>query len=703
MTKAPKSKTSTTKKKSESGLTGGPSNMRGVTYQVDHAVLLLLDQISLNLADPFTPRFITMEPRLTTPQVTRWDIRTEPPDTTFEAKFNPKRDEVIDWLKLVRQASSGTPDRMFRLVYAEERGAARLIYTVKALSRIANEVGGDENEFRILLDHEEVKGAEEVIDLLGENAIQILQQVEVEQKSESGIESDTQLRLRYLLCPEKTRELRSHLFERLQRGAPARTVLAVRDLIDELRGQGFTFYQPQRIDSQALSPNVFAALAVLENCKTGLPAEVLSAVTGMPAEALTTELAAIDKASYEGGLWLLAPLGAPLAHPEEATLRAQALEEILSYIRAHGKSPSAQSQVPNVIALAEACLSTRPRLVAKVFGVLDKLLKEMGKKHLVRDVAWLSKTAAQRATTVDREMKLAMIRSLICGLTWYYQRVGDLEEANASAKKSYRFAQEVDSKEDLAFSAKCTGRLRRLEAENVTGNERNSKLSESLGMLSTAIEHFKVAEGYGPDHPEVGDCYSLMARTHLVAGDLPSARNKVGRAFARLRDDAGKDRIDAIILAGDIAAASGDDHDALIYYDQAVTRAQSPGRDVTEMRARALRQRGHIKRKIGNLDGARTDFNEAMRIWNELEEPNYAAEAEFEMLDLSVQLSEHPRSLLLNEPAAVRAKAMRFHIDKLDEYNLKDTKAAGRRQEPPPRYWKELIKQAHGAVGLEMI
>jgi tetratricopeptide (TPR) repeat protein len=705
MVKPPKAKTTSQKKKSESGLIGGPSTIRGVTYQVDHAVYLLLDQISLALSDPFTQRSIATEPRTIVPKIIRWDIRTDPPETTSEAKFNPKREELLDWLKLVGQASVGAPERRFRFVYAEERAAARLIQTVKALSRIAIEVSGDREGFDKLVAHEEIKGADEVLSLLGEEATRILQMIDLEQLSDNTLDSDIRLRLRYLTTPEKTTDLRKYLFEKLQRAAPTRAIFPVKVIIDELREEGFTLHQPPRIDAQMLSLKVFTALSVMENCKSGLPIEVLAVVTGMTPDVLAAALAPIREAFSDNGLWSLAPLGARLAHPDEVALQARVLEEVLSYVKRHSKSPAAQDQVPNVIALAETCLQTHPRLVAKVFGDIDKLLKEMGQKHLVRDVAMLSMTAARPlARTGDSDMKLAVIRSLICGLAWYYQRVGDLEEAHVAASKSLRFAGDVGSKVDLAYSTKCTGRLRRLEAEAMEpSSERQSKLSESIGMLSRAIQYFSDAEGHGPNGAEVGDCYSLMARTHLVAGEFAAAQDSMNRAFARIPDDGGKDQIDAMILAGDIAAASKDNNEALHRYDRAVQKALSPGREVTEMRARALRQRGRIKRTIGNTVGAEADLKEAARIWGQLEEPNFAAEVEFEMLDLSVNISDVPRSLLLKEPAAVRAQVMKFHVANRAEYKLKDTKVAGRRAEPPLPYWKDLIKRAHDLVGFEVI
>lgn len=700
MSKNQKPKPSAAKKKSESGLTGGPSTIRGVTYQIDHAVNLLLEQIALALADPFTLRLIATEPRTTSPSVARWDIRIVPPETTFEAKFNPKREELVSWLKLVASSAVGTTERRFRFVYAEERAAAKLIQTVKALSRIAVEVSGDREEFNKRVRYEEIKGADEVLALLGDDSVGLLQRIVLEQLSGDTLDSDIRLRIRYLAPPEQAIELRNHLFEKLQRAAPTRANFNVNDIISELRETGYILYPPQRIDVGALSSDAFAALSALESCKVGLPVEVLTAVTGMTPSDLETELGVLHQVSSEGGLWSLAPLGASLAHPDEAAIRARVLEETLSYIKTHGKSEQAQRQVTNVLALANSCSDTHPRLVATVFGVLDKLLKEMGKKHLVRDVALLSKSAAQHAG-VDREMKLAMIRSLICGLTWYYQRVGDLEEADVAARKSYRFAEEVDSKIDLAFSAKCTGRLRRLQAEALLpSSERRSLLSESVGMLTSAIQYFEAVRGY---EAEVGDCYSLLARTNLVTGDLPEARKNLSNALTRIPEDGGKDRLDALILAGDIEMADSNINEALLRYDIAVANALSPSRELTEMRARALRQRGRVLRTLGRTNGSKNDFNEAMRIWTTLDEPNFAAEVEFELLGLSVKISENAESMLLHEPPAVRVQGMKLHMSNLDQHNQLNAKVAGQRAEPPVKYWKDLIKRAHELVGFEVI
>jgi hypothetical protein len=57
--------------------------------------------------------------------------------------------------------------------------------------------------------------------------------------------------------------------------------------------------------------------------------------------------------------------------------------------------------------------------------------------------------------------------------------------------------------------------------------------------------------------------------------------------------------------------------------------------------------------------------------------------------------------MLLQEPAAVRVQVMKLHMSNLAEHEQRNTRAAGRRAEPPTKYWKELIKSAHELVGFE--
>ena len=53
---------------------------------------------------------------------------------------------------------------------------------------------------------------------------------------------------------------------------------------------------------------------------------------------------------------------------------------------------------------------------------------------------------------------------------------------------------------------------------------------------------------------EVGDCYSLLGRTYLAAGQRPEARAALAEANKRLLDQSNKDYLDLQIAMGDLVA-----------------------------------------------------------------------------------------------------------------------------------------------------
>src|SRR5207302_1851105 len=75
-------------------------------------------------------------------------------------------------------------------------------------------------------------------------------------------------------------------------------------------------------------------------------------------------------------------------HPQRAEVLAKALTALLGYLSTTDRPETAQ--VWNARALAEACIKARPEAVAPLFDVLHSRLKNLGDKHQVYDVAWLT-------------------------------------------------------------------------------------------------------------------------------------------------------------------------------------------------------------------------------------------------------------------------------------------------------------------------
>ena len=105
-------------------------------------------------------------------------------------------------------------------------------------------------------------------------------------------------------------------------------------------------------------------------------------------------------------------------------------------------------------------------------------------------------------------------------------RINRLDEADAYAIKSLEIGENINWLRNTAFCKKCLGRLRRIQAEcSPKKSTKASLLKESQEFLLEAIRLFasNVAE-YGPKHPEVGDCYSLLGRTFLAMGNVTDAK-----------------------------------------------------------------------------------------------------------------------------------------------------------------------------------
>ena len=78
---------------------------------------------------------------------------------------------------------------------------------------------------------------------------------------------------------------------------------------------------------------------------------------------------------------------------------------------------------------------------------------------------------------------------------------------------------------------------------------------ESITRLESAIALFGSLSEYGSDHPEVGDCYCLLGRTHFSAGDVKLAWQAAHEARRLIVDVNSKDYLDLRILEGELWAS----------------------------------------------------------------------------------------------------------------------------------------------------
>jgi hypothetical protein len=68
-------------------------------------------------------------------------------------------------------------------------------------------------------------------------------------------------------------------------------------------------------------------------------------------------------------------------------------------------------------------------------------------------------------------------------------------------------------------------------AEKVNNANRAELLTASADSINRAVTQFCSMRDIGPNHPEVGDCFSLLARTYLVARLYEDARAALREAY----------------------------------------------------------------------------------------------------------------------------------------------------------------------------
>ena len=272
-----------------------------------------------------------------------------------------------------------------------------------------------------------------------------------------------------------------------------------------------------------------------------------------------------------------------------------------------------------------------------------------------------------------------------------------MPEARIDAEEAYALSRDVRLDRTLAFCVKCRGRLCRLEAESMPNGElRISKLRESVELLSEAIQKFSELAQFGPDDPEVGDCYSLLGRTYLELLELRMAWNSIERANELIIDEGSKDYIDLVILTGDTEVASGSRDAARRSYDRALEISAGSDPEVSEMRARAYYQSGLNEQARGNLEGARSRYESARQIWDSLEDEKFAAKAAWANICLDETLSKDTTALLVRdvEDLRVRVEVVNMHKESLQQ----SRPTIARRSVPPTNYWRQLIARAKERV-----
>ena len=330
----------------------------------------------------------------------------------------------------------------------------------------------------------------------------------------------------------------------------------------------------------------------------------------------------------------------------------------------------------------------RRRWAPDLFDTLDRPMKYLGDKNLVLDVAKACIECSSGVDLDDRTVE-CQARARICGTSWAYQRMGNLGLAEQEAQESVRISEGISSRKNLAFCKKCLGRLKRLRAEAESNSEvKRAFFEDSVQSLREAVCLF--GDLYGPEDPEVGDCYSLLGRTHLSSGNVRAARDCAMEAMRRIDPDS-KDYLDLRILEGDIWLVTREETKALKAFEEVIDLTSEQDYQISEIVARAHRQRARALMRVGRRADAELAFAEAQRIWEHYGEDNLAAEAEWGGIRASETLERRIILLLEKEEPLVRCGAVRLYRERQSK---RSRRVVAQRVGADDTVWKNLIRGA---------
>ena len=437
------------------------------------------------------------------------------------------------------------------------------------------------------------------------------------------------------------------------------------------------------------------AVALLGVCPDPLPIDVLARAGRQTIGDLANDLIRlVDKnhVAIEDGFARLQDRSVAGVPSPSGEVLGVALEVLLDFIKRHHREPIARHELMNAVTLARAADAVRfSAQVSRAFTVLHPLLKARGDKRLVLDLARRS-IEASKAPTRGTEQAQDEAVALVCGVSWVYQRTGRLEESRIEAERSLQLGIDIGWDRNTAFCKKCLGRLKRMEAEVCEDNDRRKTLlRESEELLHDAVARFSTLA----IETEVGDCYSLLARTYLVANQIQEAKEAIRQAEARLLESGTKDYLDLQIVKGDLMLHTNRRSAEDFYTD---VLAEAPGDDAqkSEIFARAYLHRGRVRAALGAAKASIEDFRKAAEIWDALDDPS-ADLANWEIEKSANWLDKDALGVIGREPVAIRVRVAQMVRERVAARPT----ATAKRPKLPEQYLRDLVRQAKEKVAIE--
>ena len=451
---------------------------------------------------------------------------------------------------------------------------------------------------------------------------------------------------------------------------------------------------PMRKHLPDLEPNESVVVALLNLCSDPLPLEVVARVVhqdvGLVAKTLK-RLVALDIVVIAKSTARLNVLPASRMPDVSKNTVGATLEALLDFVEKHQRA--AQPQMMNIATLAKITdIRIAAAQVSRTFRTIQSFLKSSGNKRLVLEVARRSIEASKAPGRLRAQAEDEAV-AVICGISWVYQRIGRLSEAAAEAERSLALGRAIHWDRNTAFCLKCLGRLKRMQSENLQdAKQRVELLAASAKLLREAILEFTKLNL----EAEVGDCYSLLARTHFVAGNRKAACDAIKEAYQRLLDPTNKDVLDLQILEADLMQSTDPQGAADIYKDVLAVGDGNGDAQKSEIMARAHFQLGRVWTALGDNENALTEFRRAAAIWDTLQDPT-ADFAHWEIERTAPWLNKEGELLLLSKPVGVRVRAVRIVRDEIGQRPV----AKSYRRQVPQQYLRGVIARAEEKLAVD--
>jgi tetratricopeptide (TPR) repeat protein len=641
---------------------GGPATYSGANYQTLIAVYETAHLLVSLGAHPEEDTVIAAEPRrFGTDGQIGFDIGIPHLNRNIEVKRAPTRSDVRDFVSSIADDSESTATSgSYDFVHSEN---SRAVADLTEICRIAQEASTD-SDFADLISR--ISTAQhELVDLLGTNAWSTARVLRVIHRN---IE-DTRVQTKWIIDHAYGESLSEAVLDHVARGystaAESRQSLRIRDIADELARILGAVPLGVPVDLSLLSETSLDTLTVLSAIDDPIPLRTLEVVTGASAGEILDELGAFitqTQLGAESALILSSPVRSLRDRRWEGTF-SRALSDLLRLAHDKSQRDLALTQTGNIAILAERLWQSNPVLVSSVFPVAEKLFKTKGNLQLALTTARLSLRASQKVSPTESSITDEQLRNraqtLICGESWVLQRIGELDEAERIALESQTLGEHLGWARNTSFCLKCRGRLSRIRAESSDPLRRTQLLYESETLLRSAIDAFSEADEFGPTHPEVGDCHSLLARTLLTSGQYQDAWTEIGIAQDLLyRERAQKNWADALILEAQMRARESDEFGALELIDEVLEEFPvSVDVDATEITARAIALRAEIYSRRSPVQAGH-EFDRASELYEQLEDFLRADQQKWRRLEVVKGIPSELMPYLEGETVSCRVAAV---------------------------------------------